>query len=118
MATAQSQIAHALLIQFEFIHHKPVMMPEFHDDWDELAIVRAREKAAKMLGTNGADGISNIEGKVARVAASKLGNERVSNSTSALSTMPCSSSAQVPVVTARVDRFITEHGKGPYPDME
>ena len=94
MATAQSQIAHALLIQFEFIHHKPVMMPEFHDDWDELAIVRAREKAEKMLGANGADGISNIEGKVARVAASKLGNERVSNSTSALSTMLCSSSAQ------------------------
>ena len=29
------------------------------------------------------DGISDIEGKVARVATSKLGNERVSNSTSA-----------------------------------
>ena len=69
-------------------------MPEFHDDWDELAIVRAREKAEKTLGANGADGISNIEGKVARVAASKLGNERVSNSTSALSTMLCSSSAR------------------------
>ena len=27
---------------------------------------------------NGADGISDIEGKVARVATSKLGNERVS----------------------------------------
>ena len=27
---------------------------------------------------NGADGISDIEGKVARIAASKLGNERVS----------------------------------------
>jgi len=60
----------------------------------ELAIVRAREKAEKTLGPNGADGISNIEGKVARVATSKLGNERVSNSTSALSTMPCSSSAR------------------------
>ena len=60
----------------------------------ELAIVRAREKAEKTLGANGADGISNIEGKVARVATSKLGNERVSNSTFALSTMPCSSSAR------------------------
>src|SRR6266536_5286434 len=40
------------------------------------------------------DGISDIEGKVARVATSKLGNERVSNPTSARSTMPCSSSAQ------------------------
>ena len=60
----------------------------------ELEIVRAREKAEKTLGANGADGISNIESKVARVAASKLGNERVSNSTSALSTMPCSSSAR------------------------
>jgi hypothetical protein len=60
----------------------------------ELEIVLAREKAEKPLGANGADGISNIEGKVARVAASKLGNERVSNSISALSTMLCSSSAQ------------------------
>jgi len=42
------------------------MMPEFHDDWDELAIMRAREKAEKVLGANGADGISNIEGKIAR----------------------------------------------------
>jgi hypothetical protein len=33
------------------------------------------------------DGISDIEGKVARVATSKLGNERVSNSTSAHSTL-------------------------------
>src|SRR4029077_9980707 len=60
----------------------------------ELAIVRAREKAEKTLEANGADGISDIEGKVARVATSKLGNERVSNSTSALSTMLCSSSAR------------------------
>jgi hypothetical protein len=44
---------------------------------------------------NGADGISDIEGKVARVATSKLGNERVS-----------------------IDRFIAEDGKGPHPDME
>jgi hypothetical protein len=33
------------------------------------------------------DGISDIEGKVATVATSKLGNERVSNSTSALSAL-------------------------------
>jgi Bacterial protein of unknown function (DUF885) len=86
----------------------------------ELVIVCAREKAEKTFGANGADGISDIEGKVARVATSKLGNERVSNSTSALFTMPCSSSARypLPVVTARIDRFITEGGKGPYPDME
>ena len=37
------------------------MMPEFHDDWDELAIVRSGEKAEKILGANGPDGISNIE---------------------------------------------------------
>jgi hypothetical protein len=56
--------------------------------------VRVREKSEKTLGTcaNGADGISDIEGKVARVATSKLGNARVSNSTSAFSTMLCSSS--------------------------
>ena len=97
MATEQSQIAHALLIQFEFIHHKPLTMHKRRSAWahrGELAIVRAREKAEKTLGANGADGISNIEGKVARVAASELGNERVSNSTSALSTMRCSSSAR------------------------
>jgi hypothetical protein len=44
----------------------------------ELAIVRAREKAEKTLGANGADGIGDVEGKVASVATSKLGNERVS----------------------------------------
>jgi hypothetical protein len=27
-------------------------------------------------------------------------------------------SVPLPVVTARVDRFIAEGGKGPYPDME
>jgi hypothetical protein len=27
-------------------------------------------------------------------------------------------SAPLPVATARFDRFITEDGKGPYPDME
>ena len=41
--------------------------------------------------------------------------------------MPCSSSARYRcrllanafgVVTARIDRFIAEDGKGPYPDME
>jgi hypothetical protein len=34
--------------------------------------------------------------------------------------MLCSSSARyrLPVVTARIDRFIAEDGKGPYPDME
>jgi len=31
VAATQSQIAHALVIQFGFIHHKPVMMHEFHD---------------------------------------------------------------------------------------
>jgi hypothetical protein len=40
-------------------------------------------------------GVSDVEGKVARVATSKLGNERVS-----------------------IDRFITDGGKGPYADME
>jgi hypothetical protein len=94
---------------------------------EKLAIVRAREKAEKTLGANGADGIGNIEGKVARVATSKLGNERVSNSTSALSTMQCSSLARYRcrllanafgVVTSRIDRFIAEGGTGPYPHME
>src|SRR5438874_12511016 len=77
-------------------------------------------KAEKTLGANGADGITDIEGKVARLATSKLGNERVSNSTSARSTMRCSSSARYRYLlfTARIDRFIAEGGKGPYPDME
>ena len=120
MTTAQSQIAHAFLIQFKFIHHKPVMMPEFHDDWDELAIVRAREKAEKTLGANGADGSSNMEGKVARVAASNSGNERVSkfNIRAFHDAVLELGSVPLPVVTARIDRFIAEGGKGPYPDME
>jgi uncharacterized protein (DUF885 family) len=69
------------------------MMPEFHDDWDELAIMRASEKAEKMLGAK-----FNI--RAFHDAVLELG------------------SVPLPVVTARVDRFITEHGKGPYPDME
>ena len=86
----------------------------------ELAIVRAREKAEKTLGANGADGISNIEGKVARVATSKLGNERVStfNIRAFHDAVLELGSVPLPVVTARIDRFITENGKGPYPDME
>jgi len=35
-------------------------------------------KRGQRTSFNGADGISDIEGKVARVATSKLGNERVS----------------------------------------
>ena len=85
-----------------------------------LAIVCAREKAEKSLGANGADGISNIEGKVARVATSKLGNERVSNSTSALSTMPCSSSARYRCPLSRRGSTVSSPKavKVPYPDME
>src|SRR5262245_57583120 len=44
-------------------------------------------KRGQRTSFNGADGISDIEGKVAGVATSKLGNERVSNSTSANSTL-------------------------------
>jgi len=59
----------------------------------ELAIVRAREKAEKMLGAK-----FNI--RAFHDAVLELG------------------SVPLPVVTARIDRFIAEDGKGPYPDME
>jgi uncharacterized protein (DUF885 family) len=59
----------------------------------ELAIVRAREKAEKTLGAN-----FNI--RPFHDAVLELG------------------SVPLPVVTARIDRFIAEGGKGPYPDME
>ena len=59
----------------------------------ELAIVRAREKAEKTLGAQ-----FNI--RAFHDAVLELG------------------SVPLPVVTARTDRFITEGGKGPYPDME
>jgi len=81
------------LIQFKFIHHKPVMMHAVHDDWEPLAIVRAREKAEKTLGAK-----FNI--RAFHDAVLELG------------------SVPLPVVTARIDRFIAEGGKGPYPDME
>jgi uncharacterized protein (DUF885 family) len=89
----------------------------------ELAIVRAREKAEKTLGANGAngtDGSSNIEGEVARVGTSKSGNERVSkfNIRAFHDAVLELGSVPLPVVTARIDRFIAEGGKGPYPDME
>jgi hypothetical protein len=50
----------------------------------------ARECFRSCHRANAADGISDIEGEVARVATSKLGNERVS-----------------------IDSFIAEGGKGP-----
>src|ERR1051326_1585470 len=59
----------------------------------ELAIVRAREKAEKALGAK-----FNI--RAFHDAVLELG------------------SVPLPVVTARIDRFIAEDGKGPYPDME
>jgi uncharacterized protein (DUF885 family) len=59
----------------------------------ELAIVRAREKAEKTLGPK-----FNI--RAFHDAVLELG------------------SVPLPVVTARIDRFIAEGGKGPYPDME
>ena len=59
----------------------------------ELAIVRAREKAEKTLGAK-----FNI--RAFHDAVLELG------------------SVPLPVVTARIDRFIAEGGKGPYPDME
>jgi uncharacterized protein (DUF885 family) len=60
---------------------------------EKLAIVRAREKAEKTLGAK-----FNI--RAFHDAVLELG------------------SVPLPVVTARIDRFIAEGGKGPYPDME
>ena len=59
----------------------------------ELAIVRAREKAEKTLGAK-----FNI--RAFHDAVLERG------------------SVPLPVVTAGVDRFIAEDGKGLYPDME
>src|SRR6266536_1012651 len=59
----------------------------------ELAIVRASEKAEKTLGPK-----FNI--RAFHDAVLELGSVRL------------------PVVTARIDRFVAEGGKGPYPDME
>ena len=59
----------------------------------ELAILRAREKAEKELGTK-----FNI--RAFHDAVLELG------------------SVPLPVLTARIDRLIADGGKGPYPDME
>ena len=59
----------------------------------ELAILRAREKAEKALGDK-----FNI--RAFHDAVLELG------------------SVPLPVLTARIDRFIAEGGKGPYPEME
>jgi len=100
-------------------------MDQRHRSWFEClssvsAVVHAREKAEKTLEANGAAGISDIEGKVARVAASEFGNERVSkfNIRAFHDAVLELGSVPLPVVTARIDRFIAEDGKGPYPDLE
>jgi uncharacterized protein (DUF885 family) len=59
----------------------------------ELAIIRAREKAEKALGA-------------------KFNIRAFHDTVLELGSVP------LPVVTARIDRFIAEDGKGPYPDME
>lgn len=59
----------------------------------ELAIVRAREKAEKALG-------SKFNIRAFHDAVLEPG------------------SVPLPVLTARIDRFIADGGKGPYPDME
>ena len=59
----------------------------------ELAIVRAREKAEKALGPR-----FNL--RAFHDTVLELG------------------SVPLPLLTARIDRFIAEGGKGPYPDME
>ena len=59
----------------------------------ELAIVRAREKAENTLGAK-----FNI--RAFHDVVLELG------------------SVPLPVVTERIDHFIAEGGKGPYPDME
>src|SRR6184192_2335629 len=57
-----------------------------------IGIARVDGNAARVAGAS--TGSASDQGKVARVATSKLGNERVSNSTFVLSTMLCSSSAR------------------------
>jgi hypothetical protein len=47
--------------------------------------MRAREKAEKTLGANGADGISDIEGKVTRVGASERGQRKSFNGADGIS---------------------------------
>ncbi len=59
----------------------------------ELAIVRAREKAEKALG-------------------SKFNIRAFHDTVLELGSVP------LPVLTTRIDRFIAEGGKGPYPEME
>ncbi len=59
----------------------------------ELAIVRARDKAEKTLG-------------------SKFNIRAFHDTVLELGSVP------LPVLTARIDRFIAEDGKGPYPEME
>lgn len=59
----------------------------------ELAIVRGREKADKTLGA-------------------KFNIRAFHDTVLELGSVP------LPVLTARIDRFISEGGKGPYPDME
>jgi hypothetical protein len=48
-------------------------------DMAGYAVRAAVERCGKQPRYNGAGGSSDIEGKVARVAASELGSERVSN---------------------------------------
>ena len=53
----------------------------FSKGGSSLTAANVRMLCARCNLQNGADGISDIEDKIARVAGSELGNERVSNQT-------------------------------------
>jgi uncharacterized protein (DUF885 family) len=75
------------------MHESPALGFERLGAPRELVIVRAREKVEKTLGAK-----FNI--RAFHDAVLEFG------------------SVPLPVVTTRIDRFIAEGGKGPYPDME
>src|SRR5437016_2517098 len=81
------------IVWIESVIHKPTTFAESDvirnsesangadgiSDIEGKAATGSGERAGKRASFNGADGISDIEGKAATVAASELGSERVSN---------------------------------------
>ena len=79
------------------------MMHAFHDYWG-----RARDRARPRKSGENAERTSPIR------RFNDLTFRRITRRQPVLEL----GSVPLPVVTARIDRFIAEGGKGPYPDME
>ena len=83
----------------------------------KVATVVLRSTPVESLALSAVEGVDDILGYDKLVAVEKTLGAKF-NIRAFHDTVLELGSVPLPVVTARIDRFIAEGGKGPYPDME